>query len=246
MGSPLSEVIVRSIVVSGVRSGVRSGARSCLVAFLIASLLNLPAMAASERPLGMVVASQRARVDNASAVAGATVYAGDAFVTDAEGSLRLKIGGSQVYLLSSSAAKLVQQENKVHATVDRGTLGFSTATPDQIEIETPLATVRGMNGERVFGQVAVTGADQMTVSAYEGTLLVAANDQEQVIKPGQKYTVSFAPDAAAGGQEPQGVRKRNKNKRRLLFLLIMGGAVAGTAAAVWHSSSESCSTLPCN
>jgi len=142
-------------------------------------------VAASEKPLGMVVASQHARLDNANVTAGVDVYPGDTLVTDLEGSLPLNLGRSQVYLLSSSSAKLVQQDSKLRASVDRGTLGFSTATPEQIEIETPLATVRGVNGQRVFGQVAITGADKMTVSAYEGTILVAGNDQEQLIKPGQ-------------------------------------------------------------
>ena len=224
---------------------VRFGARLSLVAFLIASLVNLPSIDANERPLGAVVASQHARLDNANVVAGVDVYTGDTLVTDSEGSLRLNLGVNQVYMLSSSSAKLIQQDNKLRANVDRGTLGFSTTTPEQIEIETPLATVRGVNGQRVFGQVAITGADKMTVSAYEGTLLIAGNDQEQLIQPGQSYTVSVAPDAAAGGQAPQGAVKPGVNKKKLAFMLITIGAMATTGILVWRENAESCSSLPC-
>ncbi|MBZ5500627.1 MAG: hypothetical protein LAN59_00095 [Acidobacteriia bacterium] len=229
-----------------VSSFVRRGARSLLVMIVIGGLLNFSTMAASEKPLGMVVASQHARLDNANAVAGVDVYAGDTFATDAEGSLRLKLGGSQIYLLASSSAKLLQQENKVRASVKQGTLGFSTTTPGQIEIETPLATIRGVNGERMYGQVVVLGAAKMTVSAYQGTLVVSANDQEQIVKPGQSYVVSFAAEAAAGGQAPEGAVKPGVNKKKLAFMLIaIGGGGAGVAF-LWHEFTESCSTAPCD
>ncbi len=232
-----------------VSSFVRCGARSILVAILIGSLLNLSLVsniAASEKPLGMVVASQHARLGNANAVAGADVYSGDTFATDADGSLRLKLGGSQIYLLGSSWAKLLQQENKVRASVKQGTLGFSTTTPGQIEIETPLGTIQGANGERMHGQVIVLAADRMTVSAYQGTLVVSANDQEQIVKPGQSYAVSFAPEAAAGGQAPAGVGKSGVNKRRLAFTLLAIGGAAATVGIIWHESTESCSRVNCD
>jgi len=228
-----------------VRSFLCNSVRATLVGFLIAGLVLLPSFAASDAPLGVVVASQHALLDNASAVAGATVYAGDAFATDAQGSLRLKIAESQLYLLSSSGARLAQQDNTVHASVDHGTVGFSTTTPDQIAIDTPLATVRGAAGQRVFGQVAVTGADKMTVSAFEGTLLIAGEDQEQVVKPGESYTVMVAPAAEPGGQDPQGA-VQHKKKRRLIFALIAGGTLATIGIITWEEKTESCSKLPCS
>lgn len=229
------------------RSRIRCGARSSLIAIVIAGLLNLSCLAASEKPLGMVVTSQHARLANANAVAGVSVYTGDTFATDAEGSLRLNLRGIQVYLLASSSAKLLQQENTVLASVDRGTLGFSTATPGQIEIETPLATVRGVNGKNVHGQVALTGPAKMTVTAFEGTLLVSANDQEQIVKPGQSYSVSVAPQTA-GGQAPVPVTNSNSNnrKRKLAFILLGNAAVATAGVILWHEFTESCSGLSCD
>lgn len=226
-------------------SFVRRGARSILAVVAIGGLLNFSTMAASEKPLGMVVASQRARLDNANAVAGVDVYAGDTFATDAGGSLRLKLGESQIYLLASSSAKLLQQEDKLRASVKQGTLGFST-TPGQIEIETPLATIRGVNGKRMYGQVVVLGADRMTVSAYQGALVVSANDQEQIVKPGQSYVVSFAAAAAAGGQAPEGAVRPGVNTKKLAFMLVaIGGGGAGVAF-LWHEFTESCSNAPCD
>lgn len=228
------------------RSSLIVAGRTGLSLVLIAALLNVPPVAGSDKPLGVVVASQRARLDNANAVAGVDVYTGDTFATDTEGSLRLAIGKSQMFLLASSSAQLHQQETKVRATLDHGTLGFSTSAPDQIEIATPLATVRGLSGGPVYGQVAVIASDKMIVSASQGSLLVAADDQEQIIKPGQTYAVSFAPDAAGGSAGDQGVIGTRKNRKRLAFLLITAGAVATAAAVTWHEASESCSNLNCD
>jgi len=229
-----------------VSSLIRCGARSVLVAVLIGGLLNLSNIAASEKPLGMVVASQHARLDNANAVAGADVFAGDTFVTDADGSLRMNLGGSQIYLLASSSAKLLQLENKLRASVQQGTVGFSTTAPGQIEIDTPLATIHGVNGERTYGQVVVLGGGKMTVSAYQGTLVVSANDQEQIVKPGQSYAVSFAPEAAAGGQAPEGAVKPGMNTKKLAFILIATGGGGVGVAFLWHEFTESCSNSPCD
>jgi len=228
-----------------VRSFFCHSVRAGLVGFLSAGLVLLPSFAASDAPLGVVVASQHAHLDNANAVPGATVYAGDAFATDAQGSLRLKIADSQLYLLSSSGARLAQQDNLVRATVEHGTMGFSTTTPDQIAIDTPLATVRGAAGQRVFGQVAVSGADKMTVSAFEGTLLITGEDQEQVVKPGQTYTVTVAPATEPGAQDPAGAVQHKSKKKRLIFALAAGGTLATVGIITWEEKTESCSKLPC-
>src|ERR1700689_3339999 len=111
-----------------------------MVAFVVVGMLNFPVMAAASKPLGMVVSADHASLDNAKAAIGADIYSGDALVTDAGGSLRLKVGPGQVYLLSGSSATLVPLENKVQAKVEHATLDFSTAGPEQLEVECPLGT----------------------------------------------------------------------------------------------------------
>src|SRR5580698_5135243 len=101
-------------------------ARLCLVVLLVASLLDLAAFAAVEKPLGSVIQAQEAQLDNAKLEVGTSIYRGDTVVTDAGGGLRLKLGGSQLYLLADSAATLAQNAAAIHAVVARGTVGFSS------------------------------------------------------------------------------------------------------------------------
>jgi len=227
---------------------VLSGARACLVAFVSIGLLDLPVMAASEKPLGMVVTSTDARLDNASATIGANVYSGDTLNTEESGSLRLKVGAGQVYLLASSAATLAPVGNKVRAKVERGTIGFSTTVPDQLEIGTPLGVIRGANGQRVFGQVAVLNASTMRVSAYQGTLLVeAANGDVKAIAEGETYEATLA--SALPGPQPQnraGVGGTGINWKRVGEVAAFVGGAATVAAIAWEEATESCSQPSCD
>lgn len=222
-----------------------SSARACLVAFLSIGLMNLPVMAASEKPLGMVVTAVNARLDNAKAAIGADVYSGDSLSTDQDGSLRLKIGPSQVYLLSSTSATLQPLGSKVRAKVERGSLGFSTAAPDQFEVGTPLGVIRGANGQRVFGQVAVLDASSMRISAYEGTLVVeASNGETKTIEQGQTYEATLVANSEPGGaQGPSGVGGSGIKWKRVAVVAAFVGGAAIAAAILWHEATESC-TVP--
>jgi hypothetical protein len=230
-----------------VRSNILSGARSCVIAFVVVGMLNLPVMAASSKPLGMVVSADHASLDNAKAAIGADIYSGDALATDAGGSLRLKVGPGQVYLLSGSSATLVPLENKVQAKVERGTLDFSTSAPEQLEVGTPLGIVRGADSQRVFAQVAVLSPTKMQISAYEGTLLVTAlNGEQKTIEQGQTYEATLAAPEPGGAQNSAGVGGSGINWKHVAVVAAIAGAVGGTALALWIEETESCSNPPCN
>ena len=229
------------------RSNVLDGARSCLIAVLVVAILNLPVMAASAKPVGMVVSAEHARLDNANAAIGADIYSGDALATDAGGSLRAKVGPSQVYLLSGSSATLVPGENKTQAKLEHGTLGFSTSSPDQLEIGTPLGIIRGKDSQRVFGQVAVLSPTKMQVSAYQGTLLVVAlNGEEKTIEQGETYEATLAAPEPGGGQNQAGVGGSGINWKHVAEVAIIAGATGGAALAIWLEETESCSNPPCH
>jgi hypothetical protein len=229
-----------------VRSSTLSVARSCLIAFLLVGLLNLPVMAASSKPLGMVVGAEHAHLDNANAVIGADIYSGDALATDTNGSLRAKVGPSQLYLLADSSATLMPGENKVQAKVEHGTVGFSTSSPDQLEIGTPLGVVRGKDRQRVFGQVIVLSPTKMRVSAYQGTLVVVAfNGSEKTIEQGQTFEATIAAPEPGAGQDQQGVGHDGPNWHHIIFVAGVGVGAGVAALLIWQEESESCIRPPC-
>jgi len=230
------------------------GARSSLVMLVITGLVGLPTMAASSRPLATVVAAQSARLANADAAPGADVYLDDDLVTQGGGSMRLAVGASQVYLLENSEAALREDQNKVEAKMYRGTLGFSTSSPDDLAVDTPFGVVRSADGSHVLGQISLLTSprvrdEKIQITSYQGTLLVVDNaGVSQKIEEGQTYIGTLASDAGGGNDDAkvQGVGSSGTNWKKVLGVVIPLAAVGGAAIALYVTGSESCAQPNCN
>jgi hypothetical protein len=224
-----------------VRSTVIANVKACLIAMIAASLLNLPARAADSAALGTIVAAKDAHLSNAAAVAGSNLYAGDTVGTDAEGSLRLQFGTTQVYLLSSSSAALGQEQGKVRAQLKAGTLGFSAANPDEFEIDTPIGSVHGASGARAFGQVSLVGPNHAIISAYDGTLILAGKCSSHSVNAGENYDVTLAPDEPCNSQVTRATTTPISGAT-IAKIAAAGGALALLLGLAFrHSSSDTCS-----
>ena len=217
------------------RSTVLAGVRSSLIAFLIGGLITLPAMAAAARAVGMVVTAEHAHLGSAGAASGADVFPGDYLDTESGGTLRLKVGVGQMYLLASSAAVLAQEEDRVVAHLQHGTIGFSTPAPAALAIQTPLGLVHGVDGQpRVFGQVNLLTLGKMQISAYEGTLILDGNDgRKTTIAAGQTYEAL----SGSGGGTP--VSAQSGAGKGSAITLIGAAAVALTACLLYPESNSS-------
>lgn len=210
----------------------------CVAALLVAGLCNVPgAMATTDRPLGTVTDAARAHLDGASAVSGATLYAGDAVETDSQGALRLRLGAGQLYLSASSSMSLEERAGMASVTLARGSASFSLPDPSQFELETPAGILRGSGTKATRGQVSITNAHEIVVTATNGDLVLDNDGELYTIPEGKAYRVVIDGDSAsANNDSPQNTQHR---KRRLLFFLIGGGALLATSAILWHHVSES-------
>ncbi len=247
-------------------------ARPFLVVFLATSLLNLPAMAAGGKPVGMVVTAENAHLGEANAAMGTNIFGGDSLQTDPGGTLRVKVGGNQLYLASASSATLLDEQSKIRVKLTQGTIGFSSPIPSQFEIETPVGTVRAANGKAAFGEVTIVGPQKILVAAYRGSILVSGGGVERIVKEGDAYNVTFLPNAdpSALAQGPQGAGASNgtdkdngndngnnqndsgnnqkgggyavQNHGPIIFTAVVLGIAAGGAFAAWHVATESDST----
>lgn len=222
---------------------MREISRCFLIAILIAGLLNVPAFAANEKPLGLVTQAQDAQIGTAKVAVGTTIFPGDTLATDIGGTLRMKVGASQLYLLSSSSATLAQDTNIVHAVVGRGTVGFSSNGSDQLELEIPEGIVRAADGRPAYGQVTITGPQEVVISAYRGALILDNDGDLHTIAAGKSYRVTMDLEPAAEVQAPAGVGGssgvKSPRRRHLAFALITLGVVAGASVGIWYVLSES-------
>ncbi|HXN29941.1 MAG TPA: hypothetical protein VN902_22665 [Candidatus Acidoferrales bacterium] len=217
--------------------------KSFLVAILSVGLLGVPSFAANEKPLGLVTQATEAHLGSAAVAIGTTVYPGDTLATDEGGTVRLKVGGSQFYLLASSSATLSAGSAIVNASVARGTVGFSSNGTDQLSLEIPEGIVRAANGQPGYGQVTIIGPREVIVSAYRGTLILDNDGELHEIPAGKSYRVTMDLEPASEPQGPAGAGGNNKvvapRRRHLLFDLIILGAAGGASYALWYHLSES-------
>lgn len=224
-----------------------ASARLGLVTLVSACLLQAPVQAGAAKPLGVVVTAENALLGNTAAATGVDLFSGDTLVTQENGSIRASAGPSQVYLLASSSATLLQQADEVRAKLDHGTLGFSTDQPARLDIETPLGVVRGANGQPIFGQVAVLSPSRVRISSFKGSLLMKTPDgAERSIAPGETYEASLSPTTGASDAGIQGVGKGSSfDWKKLIGPAIIIGGAATAAAWIYDEQSESCSDTCC-
>jgi hypothetical protein len=220
--------------------------RTCLTAVLAASLLNLPAFAANDTPLGMIIQAEGlAHLGPAKAAIGSTVYPGDSFFTEEGGTMRLRVGSSQVYLLSDTSASLAQFPAMVHVVVAHGTVGFSSPANEPIGLDTPLGLVHPVAGHAAFGQVLMTSPIEMIVTAYHGDLIVDENGNSHTIPEGKSYKIStdlIPPPAQPNSQSGQGSGTKTKSAYNATPLAEKIAIVAGAGLAsyaIWRQLCES-------
>ena len=163
------------------------------------------ASAADEKPVGSVTQAMLAQLGDAKAVIGTTVYPGDTLATDKGGLLRLKVGGSQIYLLAASSATLNQNSNAISATVKSGTVGIATTSSDPVSLEIPEGILRPAAGSAAYGQVTIVAPNEVVISAYSGDLVLDNDGELHTIPAGKsvRVTMDLVRDAADNPAEPQ-------------------------------------------
>ena len=197
----------------------------------------------------MVVQAREASIDNSSLAVGTTVYPGDTIQTDEGGSLRLKFGATQLYLLSASAATFSQRGEIIRATVGKGTVGFTSTDSSNMELEIPQGILRAEKGESAYGQVTILSPLEVVISSYRGTLVLDNEGELHAIPAGKTYRVDIdlepaAQPAAADGRFSNQDPGRDAGvvptrRRRLKFALIFLGAVALGSWAIYEEVTES-------
>lgn len=226
---------------------MRLFARACLIAILIGTLANLPVAGAADKPLGMVTQSSAARLDSAAAAVGATVYPGDTIDTESTGSIRLRAGTAQYYLMSASSSRLQPSSSGISAELVRGTAGFASGPSDIVELSALGAMVRSRSGEAAHGRVTIVGANELVVTSFRGPFDVSIDGDSHEIPDGQSVRVQIVDAQDQGGGSAKGGNGSGtipavRNRKKLLLVIMYSAAAIGAGVGgyfIYHELNES-------
>jgi hypothetical protein len=168
-------------------------------------------------------------VERATAASGASIYPGDKLETGADGLMRLRVGAAQLYLYASSTATLAGNANAVVADLAQGTIGFSSAGNEAIEVRAEQAVIRPKTSQPTHARVTVVSPNQLIVSSYRGPLELRVGDEVYLIPELTSYRVDITSEDQGSGS---GVFRARKTHAVLVLIALV--ALAGVTAFLVH------------
>jgi len=209
---------------------------SILLAFAIAAG-QLSARATGSSPLGVVTQAAGANINTSGVSAGATVFDGDYFTTTATGLVRVRAGAARFYLAGQSNLKLRAASGGTLAQLVAGTLVFSSAKIDAMDVEVAQAHIRPASDQPTVAQISVIGPKEIDIRATRGSLQFSYKGEFKIIPQGSAYRFVLDPpeDAlfpASRAFPDQGppTNPAHPNKKFLYF--IIGAAGVATYIAI--------------
>jgi hypothetical protein len=207
--------------------------KSFLAAVLVLALVQAPLQAAPATPVasafGVVLQADRAVVGDNSAASGASIFDGDALITDSAGSLRARFGASQAYLPSKSSAVMHPLVGGFSASLVTGTIVLTSAPGETFRLLADGAVIRPKSAEPAVAQVSLISARELILTSRKGELEVAAEGQVQSIPEGTSYRMVIEP---ADPGAPQGTAGAGSNRNKVIFIVIAAAAVAAAVGLV--------------
>ena len=178
----------------------------------------------------------------AAASTGSTIYDGDQLSTEAEGALRITSPAFRLHLESQAILTLWHPdttEDSVEADLARGTVVFSAARSESINVVANDASVRPAGNDATVAHVRVVNLKELRIYAQRGSLEFTYHGESEVIAEGAAYRVLLDPsekEAMALESEPTSKKAARAHNK---FLLIAIGIAMGVAIPVVIHDMES-------
>lgn len=191
------------------------------------------AAAPASAPLGVIVQATRHSTGVDIANNGATVYDGDTLETNAQDTLRARLGGPELFLRPSTTAQVHRLLNGYSAELTRGTVVASSREGQTFQLLADGATIRPANSRSTVAQVTWVTPKELLLSSNRGVLMVSMGDQTRTIQEGRSYRMQVE-EADDPGPQGSGGGPYHSGRNRFLLFFITGVAV-GTGIGVWRA-----------
>jgi hypothetical protein len=205
---------------------VRKQIFSLALLVLTSAFVTMPAKAApaGSAPLGIVMQAKSAQVSADNVMSGATVFDGDSLSTSTGGTLQVRFGDSQAYLLPNSSVAVHQGGAGFGGTLNAGTVILSSGGGAGFNLLADGATMRPASTQPTTAQITVVSPRELNLISQKGSLEISMDGQVQTVPEGSSYRMLVEPTAA--GSQRRGTASGGSN-HFLLFALILVGAGIG-------------------
>jgi hypothetical protein len=211
-----------------------------VVAAVVASCLSMmPVNGATPAAIGTVTSATSARVGEATASKGSTVFGGDHLSTERLGNIQIRAGAARFLLSGASSASLGASRETPTATLLSGTAVFSTANAKAFVLRASTAEIRPQTDQPTVAQVTYVSDKELRVKSTRGSLAITVDGETQIVPESGAYRVILDPSSYYAGenaQGPRGVGARNGGpplkagrSHFLLIAIIVTGVATGVA-----------------
>jgi len=214
---------------------VRTLVRSSLLVVLSIMLVGIPMMAMPANPpsapLGSVMQADRAHQGVDLTSSGATIYDGDRLETQDDGTLRARLGKSQLYMQQSTVAEVHGLSNGYSANLLHGTVIASSPEGQTFQLLANGATVRPASAHATVARVTWVNANELLLTSNLGAIQVTYEGDVKTIEPGNSVRMEIKTEDAAG-PGPQGAPSHG-GRNRAIYFWVAAAAVA-TGVGIWR------------
>jgi len=207
---------------------------TAVVSFFVS--LALP-LRTAQPPIGVLTFATHAKLDKATAFAGLSVFDGERLSTEMPGTLGLRAGKSQVTLGEKTEIELIRMDaGGVHIDLEAGSVHFSSAENELIEVHTGEATIRPASAQPTRASLTLLGPKVLEINAERGDLAFSYRDEHRNLPAGQTYRVYL--DADAPQPTPAGGAQTAPASGKLTYFIVgaaAGGAAGGMAWGIDHA-----------
>ena len=193
-------------------------------------LMAVPAHPASA-PLGSVMQAERAHVGADITSGGATIYDGDRLETQEDGTLRARLGGSQMYLRPSTLAEVHSLSNGYSASLIHGTVIASSPEGQTFQLLANGANIRPADTHATVAQITWVTPTELLLTSNLGAIQVTYEGDVRTIEAGNSVRMEIQPDEAGPG--PQGAPTHGGRNHAIYFWIAAAGIATGIG--VWRA-----------
>ncbi len=202
------------------------------IAFLAVPVLASPASAPSA-PLGVVLQAGSPKTGLDVAYDGATIYDGDRLQTTENSSLRVRLGGPQMFLNSSTVARVHALPKGFSADLTEGSVQVSADAGQEFQVLADGAVIRPLGAGPTAGQITRINAKEVVLTGTRGMLEVSMGDEVRTVEAGHSYRMEVEADAStADPAAPQGPYHTAHNG---FIWVVIAGVSAATAIGIWRA-----------